>query len=212
MAKYTVSGKVIVLTFDKSLYLPLDSKYNKLIDRFVIQGISPDTVSGKIKITLTNYDRMKEFCLDAEKYGQPDPANPIQTRFVDFIQEILTDGVLILPDYKFKRGDNCYFGIDFFVKLSNDQLSETVPEGIIGCFGSGEEGDAEPDQLRTWQQWYEFQGSGYYFETDTETIIYYPVNQTSKQSEVLALLNSTFEVLDMNEVNVFVIDNTLIAE
>lgn len=194
--------KYIVMTFPRALYWQPDAPYHGNINKFIIGGVSPKTVTGEVRVTMTTYEALEEFIAAEQETG-----NINHPGFVDFMKQLVNDGVLLLPDYPFRRGKG-YFKLDFVVRVTNTAFaSGKVPSGGLQSLGTGEEGDAPEGQLRTWQQWVNMTRIGQInHENETHKFFTYHTfgNSTPTHAEFVAILNHTasgFKLLSMNEYN-----------
>ena len=193
---------VIVINFPEAIFWDETSKYNKLINKFVIAGISPDTLVGKQPFTVTTYQKIEGFIALQQAYS-----DALFPSYVDFFKEMLNDGVQTVCNHNM-RG-KASVNIDFFIKLTNAKYtSNLTPVGLIGSLGTGtgEEGDAEADVQRTWEQWNNFAQNGQILHSnDTHKFLPCWANGNKKAmttDHYKAFLNHTvvgYEVLSPND-------------
>lgn len=192
--------KQIVMTFPLALYWQPEAKYHGNINKFIIGGISPRTVTGEVRVTMTTYAALEQFISAEHETGNPDHPG-----FVDFIKQLVNDGVQLLTEYPFKRGEGV-FRLDLFVRVTNHAFSNgTLPAGALESLGTGAEGDAPEGQLRTWEQWVNMTRNGEVnHQNDTHKFFSYHTfgNSRPTHDQFAAILNHTasgFKLLSPNE-------------
>jgi hypothetical protein len=192
--------KYIAMTFPLSAYWQPEAPYHGNINKFIIGGISPKTVTGEVSVTLTTYEDLERFI--AAEHATGNEAHP---DYVDFMKQLVNDGVTLLPDYPLspKIGS---FKLAFFIRLTpNAYENGLMPVGSHQSVGTGAVGDAAEGAQRTWQQWVNATREGNVsHENETHKFVAYYTFGVSQPThdEYAALLNHTasgFKVVSPNE-------------
>lgn len=181
-----LEGAKIVLNFPESLYWDSSAKYHNEVNKFVIGGVSPATVTGEEQYTVTDQNTLEKYIKNQKEFS-----NANYPDFVQLIKQLLDDGVLLIPNWR-NKGINktAYFSLFFFVKISISELDQSVPSGIA-FYTEGE--------TITWREWMNLTGQGFVFETPFHKYIAFSAQTSDEYKALLSHLNAG---KDLNNFNV----------